>query len=213
MIKTINKLLDVIGELENKETSIHYIYRFLGGEEKLVFPKEWLIFDSLSEEIKQHSLPKPPQDMPVRHFLKDKATISKIKTLLEQHINHGIKESFLIISIVLAVDLVLKSHAFQYRDGLDRLKQDLKHIKEKQGLKKGLGDKSLKTFIARLEKGCVYDKEKEAIFARDYVIWRKSTGLDNGIDFSHDYCDLSRDPSELQKLIKRLKREWGLSEE
>ncbi|MBA7493789.1 hypothetical protein ES702_04354 [subsurface metagenome] len=213
MIRTINELLNVIGKLENKETPIHYIYRFLGGEEKLEFPKEWFLLDTLSKEIEPRFLSRPPPNIALRHFIKDKATISKIKTLLEQHINHGIKESFLIISIALAVDLVLKFCAFQYRDGLDRLKQDLKRIKEKQRLKKGLGDKSLKTLIATLEKLCVYDKEKEAIFARDYVIWRKLTSLDNGIDLFHDYGDLPRDPSKSLEMIERLRRQLHFDED
>jgi len=219
MIKTINDLLDTIEELEHKETPIYYIYNFLGGKEKPQFPKEWLVFNSSTAEIKQRFLSKPPQDMPLHHFIKDRATIPKIKTLLEQHINHGIKESFLIISTVLAVDLILKFFAFGYRDALVKrkqllavLKEDLKHIKEGQKVKEGLDEKRLKDLIAKTEKDCVYNKENEAILARDYVIWRKLTGLDNGIDFFHDYCDLPRDPTEWQGTIKRLKRQLGLDE-
>ena len=219
MIKTINDLLDTIEELEHKETPIHYIYRFLGGKEKLELPKEWLTFNSSTEEIKQHFLSKPPQDMPIYHFLKDRPTIPKIKALLEQHISRGVEESFLIISTVLAVDLVLKFFAFGYRDALVKrkqllavLKEDLKHIKEGQKVKEGLDEKRLKDLIAKTEKDCVYNKENEAILARDYVIWRKLTGLDNGIDFFHDYCDLPRDPTEWQGTIKRLKRQLGLDE-
>ena len=204
MIKTINELLDVIGELEHKETPIHYIYSFLGGKEKLELPKEWLTFNSSTEEIKQHFLSKPPQDMPIYHFLKDRPTIPKIKALLEQHISRGVKESFLIISTVLAVDLVLKFYTFGYRDGLAKqkqllakLKDDLKRTKEPQKVEEELDQKRLKNLIAHLEKESTYDKEKEAIFARDYVIWRKLTGLDNGIDFFHDYGDLTQGPRQI----------------
>ncbi len=199
MIKTISELLDVIGELEDKETPIQFIYNFLGGKTKLEFPKEWLVFDSLNQEIKQHFLSKPPQHMSLRHFIKEEATILKIKTLLEQHIKHGMKESFLIISIVLAVDLLLEFDALEYRDALDRrkqllakLKKDLERVKEEQKVKEGLDEKRLKNLIVHLEKDCIYDKEKEAILARDYVIWKKFTGLDDGIDFFHDYCGLPR---------------------
>ncbi len=219
MIKTIDELLDVIRELEHKETAIYYIYYFLGGKEKPEFPKEWLVLDSSSEEIEPRFLPKPPQNMALHHFLKDRATIPKIKTLLEQHINHGIKESFLIISIVLVVDLILKFFAFGYRDALVKrkqllavLKEDLKPIKEGQKIKEGLDEKRLKNFIADVQKQCIYNKEKEATLARDYVIWRKLTGLDDGIDFFHDYCGLPRDPTDLQESIDRLKRQLGFDE-
>lgn len=219
MIKTINKLLDVIGELEDKQTPIQFIYNFLGGKTKLEFPKEWLVFDPLSEEIKQHSLSKPPQDMPLHHFMKGEATIPKIKTLLEQHVSRGVKESFLIISIVLAVDLILKFFAFGYRDALvkrkqllTQLKENLKLIREGQRLKEGLDERRLKKFITNIQKTCVYDKGKEAACARDYVIWRKLTGLDDGIDFFHDYCDLPTDPDELQKVIERLRRQLHFDE-
>lgn len=40
MIKTVGELLDIIGELEHKETPIHYIYSFLGGKEKLEIPNK-----------------------------------------------------------------------------------------------------------------------------------------------------------------------------
>ena len=220
MIKTINELFDVIRELEDKGTSIYFIHDFLGGKEKLEFPKKWLVFDSLDKEIKSHVLSKPPQDMPIGHFIKNKATIPKIKTLLKEHINHGIKESFLIISIVLAVDLILKFYAFGYRDSLvnreqllTKLKEDLKHMKEEQRPKQRLNEKRLRNFIAKLEKDCTYDKEKEAMLARDYVIWRKLTGLGDGIDFFYDYCDRSRDPNKLQKIIEQLKRELDFDEE
>ena len=220
MIKTITELLDAIGEFEHKETPIHYIYSFLGGKERLELPKEWLTFNSSTEEIKQHFLSKPPQDMPIYHFLKDRPTIPKIKALLEQHISRGVKESFLIISTVLAVDLVLKFYAFGYRDGLAnqkqllaKLKDDLKRAKEPQKVEERLGQKRLKNLIAHLEKESTYDKQKEAILARDYVLWKKLTGLDDGIDFFHDYYDLPTDPNELQKLIKRFKHESGLGEE
>ena len=219
MIKTVGELLDIIGELEHKETPIHYIYSFLGGKEKLELPKEWLTFNSSTEEIKQHFLSKLPQDMPIYHFLKDRPTIPKIKALLEQHINRGVKESFLIISTVLAVDLVLKFYAVGYRDGLARqkqllakLKDDLKRTKEPQEVEEELGQKRLKNLIAHLEKESTYDKEKEAILARDYVLWKKLTGLDDGIDFFHDHCGLPRDPTELQEMIKRLKRQTGFDE-
>lgn len=49
-------------------------------------------------------------------------------------------------------------------------------------------------------------------FKRDYVIWRKLTGLDNGIDFFHDYYGLPKDPSELQRLYEEFKHQFGLGE-
>lgn len=162
---------------------------------------------------------KPPQDMPLRHFIKDRATIPKIKTLLEQHVSRGVKESFLIISIVVAVDLVLKFFAFGYRDALARrkqlltvLKEDLKLIREGRRPKEELDERRLKNLIATTEKDCIYNKEEEAVLARDYVIWRKLTGLDNGIDFFHDYCDLPTDPDELRKMIERFKRQLHFDE-
>jgi len=203
MIKTINELLDVIEELEHKETAICFIYLFLGGKEKLEFPKEWFLLDTSSKEIESRFVSKPPPNMALRHFIKDKATISKIKTLLEQHINHGIKESFLIISIALAVDIVLQFYAFGYRNGLAKrkqllaeMKQDLKRMKEEQRPKGRLDEKQLRSLVASLEKDSCYDKDEEAIHARDYIIWRKLTGLDKGINFFHDYVDLPWKPSE-----------------
>jgi len=38
------------------------------------------------------------------------------------------------------------------------------------------------------------------------------TGLDNGIDFFHDYCGLPKDPSELQRLYEEFKHQFGLGE-
>ena len=66
-------------------------------------------------------------------------------------------------------------------------------MEEAQRAEAGLDEKRLRGLVAKTEKDCVCSEKEEAILARDYIIWRKLTGLDNGIDFFHDYCGLPKD--------------------